>query len=1329
MFKKLIKKIVGDPNDKMLAELQVTVEAVEDLEPKFEDMSDEQLREYVQHLRERAESGEDLDDMLHEAFALVREASKRTTGLRHYDVQIMGGTLIHERNVIEMRTGEGKTLVATLPLFLNALPGKGCHLVTVNDYLVKRDGGWMGKIFSFLGMTVGAIGPQNFSALYDPEYVNPGADLEDERLVHWRPSTRAEAYLADITYGTSAEFGFDYLRDNMVTDKANLVQRGHHCAIIDEVDNILIDESRTPLIISGPASRTGKEYTRFSEYVRRLKENTAEEDEEPNGHYDIDHKSRTVSLTELGLAEIESRIAEIDTEAGDSLYDPRFYHLTYYLDNALKAQYLFHRDKQYMVAEGQVVIIDETTGRAMPSRRYSEGLHEAIESKEGVEIQRETTTVATITIQNYFRRYEKLAGMTGTAMTDAEEFDRIYNVGVFPLPTNVQYIVDSGKQGLRERTKSDDGTKEIFWVEPDSETPVFYKRTDHPDQVYSGEESKDRAIVAEIEKYHERGRPVLVGTTSVEHSEIIGRLLKKKGIPHQVLNAKMHQSEALVVAQAGRKGAVTISTNMAGRGTDILLGGNAEGLAAGTLEDELFDRTLLTQLAKTWLTKGDEAARAQATRNSKLHPELIDGLAELKGEFDAANEKIEEVQLPIYLAQRLAGEYDVDIADARHVMSLVRLGVYNQARDYLSERDIDAALVEDATRLQNLYSSYMVASRDEDKTAAFLAEQLFDRHYQARAAVIRAVMNDEFEEAYAMTDSIPGMERSLVDAVREIRTLTEQERKEVWELGGLHVIASERHESRRIDNQLRGRAARQGDPGSSRFFLSLEDDLMKRFGGERLQNFMHRFEIPDDMPIENRVIERLISSSQERLEGYNFDIRKNLVEYDDVMSKQRETIYRERREILLSEEADLDGKVRESFDGVIDDLAHNYLDNYIPFVRGEVERTITEYSTDATDEINFRPIFVRLRGLIPNIMELNEADLDSLRPRELVERLMQLAEENYDKGVNIYQLLQSMRTFVPLVPRVPNVGGSVAGRRDRLTVRETMRRTFLDRVDDLFTGFLAPQMDTADKETIWSRANEAINEAFVRFNVEGASIEQLKTQQDTFKSRIDEALSELLMDGLRALDSDQLVEALSNHVQNQADRYRERIGEDEFRKFQRLLLLNAIDREWRDYLTAMDDLRREIQLEAFAQRDPKVMYKKRSFEMFQDMRGNINEYVAKGYFDQIERHHQFVRQQEARAAQAQIVAAGGGVAPAAAATAKPARAASGYTVVQRANGKGTEVRREQPKLGRNDQCWCGSGKKYKQCHMKEDLAKQSGRPTAAGNGQPVKRTKPKKRRR
>ncbi|MGB1252184.1 MAG: preprotein translocase subunit SecA [Candidatus Promineifilaceae bacterium] len=1304
MFKRLLKRILGDPNDKIMEELKLVVDEVAELEPSFAAKSDDELRAETEKLRERAVAGEDLEDLLVESFALVREASKRTTGLRHYDVQIMGGVLIHRRNVVEMRTGEGKTLVATGPIFLNALSGDGVHLVTVNEYLVKRDGGWMGQIFTFLGMTVGCIGPNSFSGTYDADYVNPGAELEDERLVHWRPATRKEAYAADVTYGTASEFGFDYLRDNMVTNKARLVQRGHNMAIIDEVDNILIDESRTPLIISGPAPRTGKEYSRFSDYVRRLKENMAHEDDDPDGHYDIDHKSNSVSLTDLGVVELEKRITEIDTDNGDTIYDPRFYHLTYYLDNAMKAQYLFHRDKEYMVREGQVVIIDQTTGRAMPSRRYSDGLHEAIEAKEKVEIQRETTTVATITLQNYFRMYANLAGMTGTALTDAEEFDKIYELGVFPLPTNVQYIVDSGNRGLVEKNVTTDGTKEIFWVDPKTGETAFHKRTDFADQVYGSLDSKDRAIVNEVKKYHAMGRPVLVGTTSVEHSEKIGRLLKQDRVTHNVLNAKIHQSEALVVGQAGRKGAVTISTNMAGRGTDILLGGNAEGLAAGALEEELFDRSRMINLAQIWLVKGAGAAREAARRDPKLDAELVDGLITIKKEFDAALVQIEQVQLTTYLAQRMAAEFNVEVGVARQTVTYVRLGAVNQARQYLVKENVDTALAEEAVRLFELYNKYQAASGDNTRTAQFLGEMLFEQHYQARAAVIRAVMNDEMDEAREVVTQVPGLSDNIVERVVGIKQQTLIERKDVWATGGLHVIGSERHESRRVDNQLRGRAARQGDPGSSRFFLSVEDELMLRFGGERLQNFMNRFEIPEDMPIENRMIDRLIASSQERLEGYNFDIRKNLVEYDDVMAKQREAMYRDRRDILLSETADLDGRIASAFNGVVNTLADNYLDNYHSFMRENVDRTVTEYSTDATDDVNLRAVLVRLRSLVPGLMTLNQ-ELEGKSPQQTIQRIMKLVDENEEKGQNVYQLLQSMRSFVPLLPQVPNVAANVSSRRDRLSSRESLRRGFMTALEELYNEFLAQHMDAGDRESVWRKAQTEINDAFVRFNVEGASIDALKAQQDKFKIRVDDALAELLLDGLNTLDSDQLVEALSGHIKSQADKWRERIGDEEYRAFQRLLLLNAFDREWRDYLTAMDDLRREVGLQAFGQRDPKVEYKKRSFEMFQDMRNNINEYVAKGFFEQIDRHQQYVQQQERKAAQS-VAAANQAAAVKAGGSSN--RAGGGYTVVKRGNGRGTVVKREQPKLGRNDVCWCGSGKKYKSCHFKEDQKKNAG---------------------
>ena len=1300
MFKKLVSKIVGDPNKRLINGMMPMTEAVETFEQTFLNQSDDELRQQTARFKERLAAGEELDDILAEAFALVRVASIRTTGMRHYDVQVIGGYLLHQGQVVEMRTGEGKTLVATLPLYLNALSGKGVHLVTVNEYLARRDGGWMGKILHLLGLSVGCIGPQNFSALYDPEYVTPGTQLEDERLVHWRPCTRTEAYQADVTYGISSEFGFDYLRDNLVSDPKDLVQRELHYAVIDEVDNILIDEARTPLIISGPASTSGQEYVRFAQYARGLRRNTAEEGEEPTGDYDIDEKSKSITLTELGIARLESRIPEIDVDAGDSLYDPRFYQLTYYADNALKAEYLFHRDHEYVVQNGEVIIVDDFTGRLMPGRRYSDGLHEAIEAKEGVQVRRENVTIATITLQNYFRLYDKLAGMTGTAVTDAEEFGEIYDLEVTALPTNVQYIVDTNAMGLVERKRKAENVDEVYYTKPESaDTPIFFKRTDFPDQVYGTVDAKDNAIITEIKHYYEMGRPILVGTTSVEHSEVIDRYLRRAGIPHNVLNAKRNQSEALVVAQAGRKGAVTISTNMAGRGTDILLGGNPEGLAAETLEEELFDRALMTQLAVRWLTEGEESARGYAQKHPKLDPALLDELIRIKAEFDAALGEIEEVQVVGYLARTLRDQYSVDYNQALNILRLVRTNQTRQAREYLDGLGKDVSMVEDATRLTELYTRYQAASKDPQQQAQFLAEQAFEEHYNGRAALIRTVLSDDLTYARQLVQQVVGLTPDLIDRVLQVKGRAEKEREEVWQLGGLHVIGSERHESRRIDNQLRGRAARQGDPGSSRFFLSLEDDLMKRFGGERLKNFMSRTNIPEDVPIESGMLDRLIESSQERIEGYNFDIRKNVVEYDDVMNKQRQAIYNERREILMGEAHDLGEKVDSAFAGKMAELAANYLDDYVGFVRGEVDRAIVDYTTEATDSTNINGVIMRLRGLLPQVIDLDREELARLRTTRLAERITILAEENIREGTNLLQFLQAIGRFIPLVPPVPNVGGVLATRRSgHLEARERMRVDFLAQVNALFDEFLAEQAEAVDRAGIWHRAEEKINHAFAQFKVEGVTAELLRGQQERFRDQINTALRELLMESVSALDSEQMVVALTSYVALQRDKWKQIIGAQEYDNYQRLLLLSAIDREWRDYLTAMDDLRREIGLEAIAQRDPKVEYKRRSYQMFADMRNNIDTGVAERFFREISAHQEFIRQQQAAAA------------------AKMQLNQSGYEVVQRGKGRGVELRREMPKVGRNDPCPCGSGKKYKNCHMRQDMAASAG--TSAGsNGQ------------
>ncbi len=1303
MFKSLVTKIFGDPNKKIIKGLQPIVDEVAALESTLNPMNDEALKEQTAVLKERLINGATLEDVLPHAFALVREASRRATGLRHYDVQIMGGVLMHRGDVIEMRTGEGKTLVATLPLFLNALTSQGVHLVTVNEYLARRDGGWMGKIFHSLGLTVGCIGPQQFSALYDPDYVTSAAALEDERLVHWRPCTRQQAYRADVTYGIASEFGFDYLRDNMATNMERLVQRELNYAVIDEVDNILIDEARTPLIISGPASRSGSDYVRFSEYVRRLKPNTADDEEEPNGHYNIDEKSRTITLTEIGIVEIENRIPEINGEAGDNLYDPRFYHLTYYLENALKAQYLFKRDVDYVVQNDEVIIIDGSTGRLMHGRRYSDGLHEAIEAKEGVNVRRETMTVATITLQNYFRLYSKLAGMTGTAMTDAEEFDKIYKLGVTPLPTNVQNVIESGHMGLIEQKVAVENTTAIVYVNPTSKEPVFFKRTDFPDQVYRHETAKDQAIIAEIKRVYQTGRPVLVGTTSVEHSEVIHKLLQKDGVPHTVLNAKIHQSEALVVAQAGRKGAVTISTNMAGRGTDILLGGNPEGLTAVALEEELFDRNLLIQLANRLWSESETAARDLARKHPKLDETLVDALLQIKTGLDTDLAEIKENQIVGYLAKVLQTPYKADYNDIVNVLRLVRVGQLSEARNYLERQDKDIALVDEAVRLLTLYTQYQTVQEDPRQLAQFLAENLFEKHYNARAAVTRAVLAGKKEEAEQIIATIPGLSPRIIERIEQITRQAEIEREEIRKLGGLHVVGSERHESRRIDNQLRGRAARQGDPGSSRFFLSVEDDLMRRFGGERLKSWMSSSllsSFPEDMPIEHRALDKIIESSQERIEGYNFDIRKNVVEYDDVMSRQRQAIYAERRAILAGEAVDLDAKISEAFANAIEELVKNYVEEYTDFVRGEIQKTIESYSTDATDTINMGGVIARLRGLLPGITILDRAALLELSDEQLTERFMQIARQNEERGYNLYQLLQAMGRFLPFLGAVPNLANLAMQRSNQLQTKERVQHDYMKQVQQFFEEFLANYIEETERGELWQKAEHQLHEAFSQFSLEGLSLKNAATRQEKFKQKSEDAIRTLLFDGLSALDSDQLNEALLGYIQTQQTKWQQLIGDEEYRNFQRLLLLEAIDREWRDYLTAVDDLRREIGLEAFGQKDPKVQYKIRSAEMFADMRNNIEKDIADRFFRQIQGHQAYIRQQQAEVAY-QVQAR-----------------EAGYQVVKREKGKGVELRRDLPKVGRNDPCPCGSGKKYKHCHGQQE---RGGR---ASNGEMTAKTTP-----
>jgi preprotein translocase subunit SecA len=761
MLQTLLAKVVGTQNERELKRLRPIVGQVNAFEPSIQRLSDDELRAKTAEFRQRVSAGETLDDLLPEAFAVVREAGRRTLNMRHFDVQLIGGAVLHKGKIAEMKTGEGKTLVATLPAYLNALEGKGVHVVTVNDYLARRDSEWMGRIYRFLGMTVGVI----------------QHDLND--------AERQVAYAADITYGTNNEFGFDYLRDNMKFELAHYVQRGHHFAIVDEVDSILIDEARTPLIISGPAEESTELYYQVDRIIPHLKKGAvtrgdtkAEEREalEATGDYIVDEKHKTVTLTESGMAKAESLVKNLPQykDVTGGLYDPENMQVLHHISQALRAHVIFHRDVDYMVKDGEVIIVDEFTGRLMPGRRWSDGLHQAVEAKEKVKIERENQTLATVTFQNYFRKYKKLSGMTGTADTEAEEFAKIYNLDVVVIPPN--------------RT---------------------LRRVENPDLVYRTEREKWDAIVTEIIDEHSKGRPVLVGTVSIEKSEKLSTMLDRRGMKrgtstggtvdkHVVLNAKYHAQEAEIVSQAGRRGAVTIATNMAGRGTDILLGGNPEFMA-----------------------------RQQC-------------LAEEK-------------------AERLAKGEERFIEDEQYVY------------------------------FYHLDGFFRVAKADY--------QRIFD-HFKQQC---------------------------------------DAEHDEVVALSGLHILGTERHEARRIDNQLRGRAGRQGDPGSSRFYLSLEDDLMRIFGSDRISGLMQKLGMEEGVPIEHGMVTRAIERAQKQVEAQNFSVRKHLLEYDDVMNKQRENVYALRRQILdgeipLQDEEGQEEKLgtREYLMMLAEEILESIVDTYAP---------------------------------------------------------------------------------------------------------------------------------------------------------------------------------------------------------------------------------------------------------------------------------------------------------------------------------------------------------------------------------------------------------------
>ena len=891
MLNTLLAKFFGSQNERELKRIGPTVTRINELESQLSTQNDEALKAKTVELKARVQDGQELEELLPEAFALVREASKRILRMRHYDVQLIGGFVLHQGKISEMKTGEGKTLVATLPVYLNALAGRGVHVVTVNDYLARRDAEWMGPLYRFMGLTVGVI-----------QHDIPDAE-------------RKAAYDAEITYGTNNEYGFDYLRDNMKYSAEDCVQRAHSYAIVDEVDSILIDEARTPLIISGPSEESTDKYYKIDKLIPRL---VREED------FKVDEKARTVVLQEPGIEKAENFLGV------ENIYDPRNMDLVHHIHQALKAHSLFKRDVDYVVREGQVVIVDEFTGRLMPGRRYSEGLHQALEAKEGVRIERENQTLATITFQNYFRMYDKLAGMTGTAETEAAEFEKIYKLQVAVIPTNRTLI-----------------------------------RDEYEDVIYRTEREKFIATVEEIKELNEMGRPILVGTTSIEKSERLSSLLKRKGVKHVVLNAKYHEKEAEIVAQAGRKGAVTIATNMAGRGTDIILGGNPE-----------FDaKTYLRNHGMTW----------------EDNPE----------------------------------EYEKEL---------------------------------------------------EKRTPPW-----------------------------------------------------EKEHEEVVELGGLHIIGTERHEARRIDNQLRGRAGRQGDPGSSRFYLSLEDDLLRIFGSDRISGMMQSLGMEEGVPIESKLITRQIERAQKQVEARNFEIRKHLLEYDDVMNKQREEIYRFRKELL-------EGKDQKQYVlNLGEDLVLEFLDSYAS----------AEVDPDDWDPENLKVNLQRVFGLdLP-------VDVDDLSRPELEEKLLEAVRTKYEQ----------------------------------------------------------------------------------------------KEQE---------------------------------------------IGEETARWYERIIMLQIIDQQWKDHLLALDHLKEGIGLRGYGQRDPLVEYKRESFSLFEELWDRSTEemvrmlYLLRPITEQDE--HEMLG---ARSRRQQSITYSGP-------EDQPVRMPQEQMDERSAAAVKTVVR-NLPKVGRNDPCPCGSGKKYKKC--------------------------------
>ena len=1068
MFKNIARVLGGDAQKKELARLSVEIERINQLEADYEALGRDDLRAKTDEFRRRLSAGETLDDILPETFAAVREASKRTTGLRHYDVQLIGGMVLHAGKIAEMRTGEGKTLVATLPLYLNALSGQGVHLVTVNDYLARRDARWMAPIYNLLGLSVGVLQmasrTDNAQSAFMVDLQARANREEDDQL---RLVPRRQAYAADITYGTNNEFGFDFLRDNLVMEMRGRVQRGHHYAIIDEVDNILIDEARTPLIISGPASEDVEWYSRMARIVRQL---------EPED-YDFDEKDRSIALTEIGEVHVEE-LLNIPLRDPDRPEDitPEQARLLGYLEQALRAQLLYKKNKDYIVQNGEVIIVDEFTGRLMPGRRWSEGLHQAVEAKEGVKVNPENITHATITLQNYFRKYSKLAGMTGTALTEAEEFNTIYKLNVAEIPTNLDYeTAKPTSDMLTLQAKDEEGYTYIYYAgkQDGDKKALFWKRKDYPDVVYRSEEAKLRAITLEIIKLHIIGRPQLVGTTSIEHSERLSGRLRAEAVRRLMMTVLVRE------AYYQHHGINQVDKQ---------------------LPELAFLNEPLSEL------KPDELRRfGQGIGLESINPEA------------PAN------------VQRLCAALDLPEASQERLLQALQGGIAHQVLNAL-RHDQESQIIEGAGAFGAVTIATNMAGRGVDiKLGGEIHEQVL--------ADVRMALSSSGRDPYGMTNSqmaaaLRDLQPEQIEPFEEsVQTFFSflDDMKRVREVGGLHVIGSERHEARRIDNQLRGRAARQGDPGSSRFYLSLEDDLMRMFGGERAENLMRIFNIDPSVPLESNMLGRLVEQAQERVEGYNFDVRKHLLDYDDVLNDQRERIYAERDRVLVKQdlEEDVLALLRSELQRRIPQALRDEEGPWklLAFLE-EVQPTI--FYTQQGERVISYPLAIVteiLEGLVPNLADVQAVRSGAL---DIAHRSLEAEREH---------LVNQTRLFIQR---------SMASFNTQLDERLELLDIFLDNFEDYGTRSareLSEQLQAVVRMKI-TLSQELVNALFEHERgVRDALVEKVEEQLlSVFLSRMVMAVERRLntrlaldMDALARMDWERIEQAVVEALSRSAD--------------------------------------------------------------------------------------------------------------------------------------------------------------------------------------------------